>query len=192
MILEKTNIEDIILLTPRVYQDERGYFMESYNQKKVEILIKDHFVQDNESESHKNVLRGLHFQLPPHAQSKLIRVIKGSILDIAVDLRKESSTYGKHFKHILSGENKKQLYIPVGFAHGFLSLENNTILNYKCSDYYDAKAEASILWNDPDLAIDWDTEHRVETQPSAWLCRGTAPRHQRYRAVKTFPGERPG
>lgn len=161
MILEKTNIEDIILLTPRVYEDERGYFMESYNQKKVDKLIKDHFVQDNESESHKNVLRGLHFQLPPHAQSKLIRVIRGSILDIAVDLRKESSTYGKHFKHILSGENKKQLYIPIGFAHGFLSLENNTILNYKCSDYYDAKAEASILWNDPDLAIDWGIDNPI-------------------------------
>ena len=161
MILEKTNIEDIILLTPRVYEDERGYFMESYNQKKVEILIKDRFVQDNESESHKNVLRGLHFQLPPHAQSKLIRVIKGSILDIAVDLRKESSTYGKYFKHILSGENKKQLYIPVGFAHGFLSLEDNTILNYKCSDYYNANAEASILWNDPDLAIDWGIDNPI-------------------------------
>ena len=161
MILEKTNIEDIILLTPRVYEDDRGYFMESYNQKKVEILIKDRFVQDNESESHKNVLRGLHFQLPPHAQSKLIRVIKGSILDIAVDLRKESSTNGKHFKHILSGENKKQLYIPVGFAHGFLSLEDNTILNYKCSDYYNANAEASILWNDPDLAIDWGIDKPI-------------------------------
>jgi len=161
MILEKTNIEDIILLTPRVYQDDRGYFMESYNQKKVDMLIKDHFVQDNESESQKNVLRGLHFQVPPHAQSKLIRVVKGSILDIAVDLRKESSTYGKHFKHILSGENKKQLYIPVGFAHGFLSLEDNTILNYKCSDYYDAKAEASILWNDPDLAIDWGCDNPI-------------------------------
>ena len=161
MILEKTNIEDIILLTPRVYEDERGYFMESYNQKKVEILIKDRFVQDNESESHKNVLRGLHFQLPPHAQSKLIRVIKGSILDIAVDLRKDSSTYGKHFKHILSGENKKQLYIPVGFAHGFLSLEDNTILNYKCSDYYNANNEASILWNDPNLAIDWGIDNPI-------------------------------
>ena len=161
MILEKTNIEDIILLTPRVYEDERGYFMESYNQKKVEILIKDRFVQDNESESHKNVLRGLHFQLPPHAQSKLIRVIKGSILDIAVDLRKESSTYGKYFKHILSGENKKQLYIPVGFAHGFLSLEDNTILNYKCSDYYNANTEASILWNDPNLAIDWGIDNPI-------------------------------
>ena len=161
MILEKTNIKDIILLTPRVYKDERGYFMESYNQKKVEILIKDRFVQDNESVSHKNVLRGLHFQLPPHAQSKLIRVIKGSILDIAVDLRKDSSTYGEHFKHVLSGENKKQLYIPVGFAHGFLSLEDNTILNYKCSDYYSASAEASIIWNDPQLKIDWGIENPI-------------------------------
>ncbi len=161
MILEKTNIEDIILLTPRVYKDERGYFMESYNQKKVEILIKDRFVQDNESVSHKNVLRGLHFQLPPHAQSKLIRVIKGSILDIAVDLRKDSSTYGEHFKHVLSGENKKQLYIPVGFAHGFLSLEDHTILNYKCSDYYSASAEASIIWNDPQLNIDWGIENPI-------------------------------
>ena len=161
MILEKTNIEDIILLTPRVYKDERGYFMESYNQKKVEILIKDRFVQDNESVSHKNVLRGLHFQLPPHAQSKLIRVIKGSILDIAVDLRKDSSTYGEHFKHVLSGENKKQLYIPVGFAHGFLSLEDDTILNYKCSDYYSASAEASIIWNDPQLNIDWGIENPI-------------------------------
>ncbi len=161
MILEKTNIEDIILLTPRVYKDERGYFMESYNQKKVEILIKDRFVQDNESVSHKNVLRGLHFQVPPHAQSKLIRVIKGSILDIAVDLRKDSSTYGEHFKHVLSGENKKQLYIPVGFAHGFLSLEDDTILNYKCSDYYSASAEASIIWNDPQLNIDWGIENPI-------------------------------
>jgi len=161
MILEKTNIEDIILLTPRVYKDERGYFMESYNQKKVEILIKDRFVQDNESVSHKNVLRGLHFQLPPYAQSKLIRVVKGSILDIAVDLRKDSSTYGEHFKHVLSGENKKQLYIPVGFAHGFLSLEDNTILNYKCSDYYSASAEAAIIWNDPQLKIDWGIENPI-------------------------------
>jgi len=155
MILEQTTINDVILLSPRVYEDDRGYFMESYNQKKVEKLIKDTFVQDNESLSDKNVLRGLHLQLPPHAQAKLIRVIKGSILDVAVDLRKNSATYGKHFKHILSGENKKQLYIPQGFAHGFLSLENGTILNYKCSDYYHAECEQSIAWNDPDLAIDW-------------------------------------
>lgn len=161
MILEQTDINDVILLTPRVYKDERGYFMESYNHKKVEILIKDQFVQDNESASRKNVLRGLHFQLPPHAQAKLIRVIKGSILDVAVDLRKGSSTYGKHFKHVLSGENKKQVYIPVGFAHGFLSLEDDTILSYKCSDYYNANTEASILWNDPDLAIDWGIDNPI-------------------------------
>ena len=155
MILEKTFINDVILLTPIVYKDDRGYFMESYNQKKVELLIKDRFVQDNESVSHKNVLRGLHLQLPPHAQSKLVRVIKGSILDVVVDLRKESETYGQHFKHVLSSENKKQLYIPEGFAHGFLSLEDDTVLNYKCSDYYHARSETSIIWNDPDLAIDW-------------------------------------
>lgn len=155
MILEQTAINDVILITPRVYKDERGYFMESYNQQKVDKLIKDRFVQDNESLSHKNVLRGLHFQLPPYAQSKLIRVIKGSILDVAVDLRKNSSTYGKHYKNILSGENKKQLYIPKGCAHGFLSLEDDTILNYKCSDYYRADSESSIVWNDPDLSIDW-------------------------------------
>lgn len=155
MILEQTEINDVILLTPRVYKDERGYFMESYNQKKVDKLIKDRFVQDNESISNKNVLRGLHLQLPPFEQAKLIRVIKGSILDVAVDLRKSSSTYGKHFKHLLNGENKKQLYIPKGFAHGFLCLEDDTILNYKCSNYYHADSEQSIVWDDPDLAIDW-------------------------------------
>lgn len=164
MILEKTFINDVILLTPIVYKDDRGYFMESYNQKKVELMIKDRFVQDNESVSHKNVLRGLHLQLPPHAQSKLVRVIKGSILDVVVDLRKDSETYGKHFKHVLSGENKKQLYIPVGFAHGFLSLEDDTILNYKCSDYYHAQSEASILWNDPDLSIDWGVNDPILTE----------------------------
>ena len=155
MILEQTEINDVILITPRVYKDERGYFMESYNQKKVDKLIKDKFVQDNESVSGKNVLRGLHLQLPPYEQAKLIRVVKGSVLDVAVDLRKNSTTYGQHFKHLLSGENKKQLYIPKGFAHGFLSLEDGTILNYKCSNYYHTDSESSIAWNDPDLSIDW-------------------------------------
>jgi len=155
MILEQTEINDVILITPRVYKDERGYFMESYNQKKVDKLIKDKFVQDNESVSGKNVLRGLHLQLPPYEQAKLIRVVKGSVLDVAVDLRKNSTTYGKHFKHLLSGENKKQLYIPKGFAHGFLSLEDDTILYYKCSNYYHADSEYSIAWNDPVLAINW-------------------------------------
>jgi dTDP-4-dehydrorhamnose 3,5-epimerase len=161
MILEKTFIQDLIILTPHVYTDQRGYFMESFNQKKIEKLIKDRFVQDNESLSKKDVLRGLHFQLPPFAQSKLIRVIKGSILDVAVDLRKESQTYGQHFKHVLSGENKKQLYIPKGFAHGFLCLEEDTILNYKCSAYYNAHSEDAILWNDPTLNIDWGIKHPI-------------------------------
>ena len=155
MIIEQTNIQDLLLITPNVYADERGYFMESYNQKKSEVLIKEKFVQDNESVSKKGVLRGLHLQLPPFAQAKLVRVIKGSILDVAVDLRKDSSTYGQHFKHILSGDNKKQIFVPAGFAHGFLSLEDDTILNYKCSDYYNAKSEVSLLWNDPAFNIDW-------------------------------------
>lgn len=161
MILEKTFIKDLILLKPQVYTDERGYFMESFNQKKIEKVIKDTFVQDNESLSKKNVLRGLHFQMPPHAQAKLIRVVKGSILDVAVDLRKDSDTFGQHFKHVLSGENKLQLYIPKGFAHGFLCLEENTILNYKCSTYYNAGSEASILWNDRDLDIDWGIKNPI-------------------------------
>ena len=155
MIIETTFIKDLLLLTPRVYKDERGYFMESYNQRKIGKMIKSDFVQDNESMSKKNVLRGLHLQLPPYAQAKLIRVIKGSILDVAVDLRKDSETYGNHFKHVLSGENKKQLYVPKGFAHGFLTLEDDTLINYKCSDYYHAESEVSILWNDKELNVDW-------------------------------------
>jgi dTDP-4-dehydrorhamnose 3,5-epimerase len=161
MIIETTALRDLLLLTPRVYRDERGYFMESYNRRKVSKMISCDFVQDNESMSKKNVLRGLHLQQPPHAQAKLIRVIQGSILDVAVDLRKESETYGKHFKHVLSGENKKQLYVPEGFAHGFLTLEDNTLINYKCSAYYNADSEVSILWNDEDLGIDWGIHNPI-------------------------------
>ena len=161
MIIETTFIKDLLLLTPQVYSDQRGYFMESYNKLKVGKMIKDDFVQDNESLSKKNVLRGLHLQLPPYAQAKLIRVIKGSILDVAVDLRSESDTYGQHFKHVLSGENKKQLYVPKGFAHGFLTLEDDTLINYKCSNYYHSDSETSILWNDPDLKIDWGLDNPI-------------------------------
>ncbi|MCK5678931.1 MAG: dTDP-4-dehydrorhamnose 3,5-epimerase [Flavobacteriaceae bacterium] len=161
MIIENTFIKDLILITPNVFTDERGYFMEFYNQKKIEKVIKTKFIQDNESLSHKDVLRGLHFQKPPFTQAKLIRVVSGSILDVAVDLRKDSETYGKHFKHVLSGDNKIQLYIPIGFAHGFLCLENNTIINYKCSNFYHAKSEASIRWNDADLNIDWGIENPI-------------------------------
>lgn len=161
MIIETTSLKDLLLLTPQVYIDDRGYFMESYNKMRIGKMIKNDFVQDNESLSRKNVLRGLHLQLPPHAQAKLIRVIKGSILDVAVDLRKNSDTFGEHFKHVLSGENKKQLYIPEGFAHGFLTLEDDTLINYKCSNYYHAESESSILWNDPDLNIDWGIQDPI-------------------------------
>jgi len=161
MIIETTSLKDLLLLTPQVYNDDRGYFMESYNKMRIGKMIKNDFVQDNESLSRKNVLRGLHLQLPPHAQAKLIRVIKGSILDVAVDLRKNSDTFGQHFKHVLSGENKKQLYIPEGFAHGFLTLEDDTLINYKCSNYYHAESESSIVWNDPDLNIDWGIQNPI-------------------------------
>ena len=161
MIIETTSLKDLLLLTPQVYNDDRGYFMESYNKMRIGKMIKNDFVQDNESLSRKNVLRGLHLQLPPHAQAKLIRVIKGSILDVAVDLRKNSDTFGQHFKHVLSGENKKQLYSPEGFAHGFLTLEDDTLINYKCSNYYHAESESSILWNDPDLNIDWGIQNPI-------------------------------
>jgi len=161
MIIENTPIKDLMLITPNVFTDERGYFMETYNKKNLEKVIKHSFVQDNESRSQKGVLRGLHFQKPPYAQAKLIRVIFGSILDVSVDIRKDSATYGHYFKHVLSAENKKQLYIPAGFAHGFLCLENDTILNYKCSDIYNKKSETSLLWNDKDLNIDWGISNPI-------------------------------
>lgn len=161
MIIENTPIKDLVLITPNIFKDNRGYFLEFYNQKKLDKVIRTRFVQDNESLSQKDVLRGLHFQKPPYAQAKLVRVISGSILDIAVDLRNDSETFGKHFKHILSSSNKKQLFVPIGFAHGFLCLEDNTIINYKCSDFYQAKSEASILWNDENLNIDWGIKNPI-------------------------------
>ena len=130
----KTPIKDLLILEPKVFEDDRGYFFESFNKKKLEDLgINVEFVQDNQSLSNKNVLRGLHFQVPPFAQGKLVRVIKGSVLDVAVDIRKESETYGQYFSVILSEQNKKMFWIPPGFAHGFLTLEDQTIFSYKCS-----------------------------------------------------------
>lgn len=161
MNVEKTFIEGLIVITPNVFADERGYFLESYNKKALEEYLDVEFVQDNESCSQKGVLRGLHFQKPPHAQGKLVRVIKGSVLDVVVDLRKDSETYGKHYKHVLSGEHKEQLYIPAGFAHGFLVLENDTIFSYKCTNYYNKASEASILWNDETLNINWQIENPI-------------------------------
>ena len=161
MIIEKTFIKDLVIIKPSVFKDSRGYFFESYSKKKLHNMLDVTFVQDNESMSHKGVLRGLHFQKPPYTQGKLVRAITGSILDVVVDLRKKSTTYGKHFGHVLSAANKNQLYVPKGFAHGFLVLEDNSIFSYKCSEYYHKEAECSLLWNDKTLAIDWQIENPI-------------------------------
>lgn len=155
MKIYKTKIKGLILIKTNQYFDNRGYFFESFNQKIYsKIDIKNSFVQDNFSISKKNVLRGLHYQRK-NSQGKLIRVIKGKILDIAVDIRKNSKTFGKHQSFILSEENCKQLWIPKNFAHGFLSLSPNTIVNYKCTDFYDPIDQNTIIWNDKDLNIKW-------------------------------------
>ncbi|HAG16278.1 MAG TPA: dTDP-4-dehydrorhamnose 3,5-epimerase [Bacteroidales bacterium] len=151
-----TKINDLLIIKPNVYSDPRGYFFESYNKELfLSKGIDQNFVQDNESKSMKGVLRGLHFQKPPFAQGKLVRVLKGAVLDVAVDLRKTSSTYG-HWESIeLTEDNKFMYWIPPGFAHGFLTLEDNTVFFYKCTNVYNKSSEGSILWNDLDLKIDW-------------------------------------
>lgn len=155
----KTEIEGLIVIEPKIFKDDRGYFYESYNYDLFkENGIRDVFVQDNESLSQKKVLRGLHFQIPPFSQAKLIRVVQGKVLDVAVDLRKESETYGKHYSIELSADNKKMFFIPEGFAHGFLTLEDNTIFSYKCSNFYNKESEDSLFWKDTDLNIDWGIE----------------------------------
>lgn len=152
-----TKIKELVIIEPTIFGDERGYFFESFNQKKWDSQMDKSivFVQDNESMSHKGVLRGLHFQRPPYTQGKLVRVVQGSVLDVAVDLRKDSPTYGMHEKVVLSAENKRQLFVPEGFAHGFLTLEDETIFNYKCTNFYDQQSEDGLMWNDPLLNIDW-------------------------------------
>ena len=156
-----TDIKDVFILEPRVFQDERGLFFESFQQEKFNELIGQAvtFVQDNESLSKKGVLRGLHYQNPPFAQGKLVRVISGSVLDVAVDIRKDSPTYGQHVAVLLSSENKKQLWIPEGFAHGFVALEDDTIFQYKCTNFYHTAAEQALRWDDSTLAINWHIEH---------------------------------
>ena len=156
MKLVKTTIEDLFVLKPTILNDERGYFVESYNLKKINKLLGDiHFVQDNESKSSRGVLRGLHFQKPPFSQSKLVRCLKGEILDVALDLRKKSKTYGLFETILLSDKNKNQLFIPKGFAHGFVVLSKSAIVSYKVDNYYDPNYESGVLWNDSDLNIDW-------------------------------------
>ena len=159
MKITTTPIADLLVIQPNVFEDARGYFYESYSKNIfLQHGVDTDFVQDNQSLSQAGVLRGLHFQNPPFAQGKLVRVIKGSILDVAVDLRKQSPTYGKHFDIELNEKNKTMLWLPHGFAHGFLTLENDTIFSYKCSNYYNKASEDCILWNDKDLAINWGIE----------------------------------
>lgn len=158
----ETGFEGLYLLQPRVFEDDRGYFFESWNEAAFSSIgIPAEFKQDNQSKSSKNVLRGLHFQKPPFAQAKLVRVITGSVLDVAVDLRKGSATYGKYFEAVLSEENKLMMYIPEGFAHGFLTLEDNTVFSYKCNNFYDGPSEDSLRWDDPDLNIQWKAEKPI-------------------------------
>lgn len=156
MNITKTPIADLLVIEPKVWADNRGYFYESYNDVLLaEAGITAKFVQDNQSFSHRGTLRGLHAQKAPFAQGKLVRVIQGSVLDIAVDIRKDSETFGQHFGLELSGTNHKQLWIPPGFLHGFLTLEDNTIFTYKVSNYYDKASEIGVIWDDPQLNIQW-------------------------------------
>ena len=161
MRILKTDIEGVIIIEPQLFEDERGYFFEAFSERKFAELtgIETRFVQDNESRSAVGVVRGLHFQLPPHAQSKLVRVVRGAILDVAVDIRRGSPTFGRYVAVELSEHNHRQLFIPRGFAHGFSVLEGDAIVEYKCDNYYAPDAEGAIRWNDPTLAIDWHTTH---------------------------------
>ena len=156
MLIEKNHIEGLLVIKPDVFEDERGYFFESYNEERFRQLgFEVRFLQDNESKSGKDVLRGLHFQVPPYEQGKLVRVIKGAVQDVAVDLRKSSPTYGQWISIELSEKNKWMYWIPAGFAHGFLTLEENTVLFYKCTQVYNKESERGIFWNDTDLRIKW-------------------------------------
>lgn len=162
MKVEHTHLEGCFIITPKVFGDERGYFFESFNQDifEKETGVSVNFVQDNQSKSSKGVLRGLHFQKGKHAQAKLVRVIKGKVLDVAVDVRPNSKTYGQHVSVILDETNNKQLFVPRGFAHGFLVLEDHTIFSYKCDNFYNKQSEDGIIYNDPSLNIDWNFPER--------------------------------
>lgn len=164
MNFTRLEIPEVILLEPKIYLDDRGFFFESFNHKNFEEIIRQkvEFVQDNQSSSHKGVLRGLHYQLNPKAQGKLVRIISGSVFDVAVDIRKNSPTFGKWVGAILSAENKKQLWIPAGFAHGFLSLADSSEMLYKTTDYYAPEFERSILWSDNNIGIEWPVIENIK------------------------------
>ena len=158
----ETKIKGLLIIKPKIFADERGYFFESYNETSFKQNgIHANFVQDNQSLSNAGVLRGLHFQAPPYDQGKLVRVINGAVLDIAVDIRKNSPTYGQHISIELNEENKTMFYIPSGFAHGFLTLRDNTIFSYKCTNIYNKASEGCILWNDSNLNIDWNVSNPI-------------------------------
>ena len=157
MSIIKTELDGVYIIEPKVFGDARGYFFESYNKERFfqDTGYDVDFVQDNESKSSYGVVRGLHFQKPPYAQAKLVRVVKGKVLDVAVDLRKDSPTFGKYVAMELSEENHRQMFIPRGFAHGFSVLSEEVIFQYKCDNYYAPQSEGAVAWDDPDLAIDW-------------------------------------
>lgn len=156
MNIIQTEIPGVVIIEPKVFGDHRGYFFESFSERDFCSQVREvKFVQDNESKSCYGVVRGLHFQKPPYAQSKLVRVVKGRVLDIAVDVRKGSPTYGKHVSVELSEDNHRQLFIPKGFAHGFAVLSDEAVFQYKCDDYYAPQSEGAVAWDDPDLGIDW-------------------------------------
>ena len=181
MKIIETAIEDVVIIEPRLFKDERGYFFESFSQREFEEKIrKISFVQDNESKSSYGVLRGLHFQKPPYAQSKLVRVIKGAVLDVAVDIRKGSPTFGKHVAIELTEENHLQLFIPRGFAHGFSVLSQEVIFQYKCDNFYAPQSEGALAWEDSDLNINWriptnqiilseKDKHHEKLKDASWL-----------------------
>lgn len=181
MKIIETAIEDVVIIEPRLFKDERGYFFESFSQREFEEKIrKISFVQDNESKSSYGVLRGLHFQKPPYAQSKLVRVIKGAVLDVAVDIRKGSPTFGKHVAIELTEENHLQLFIPRGFAHGFSVLSQEVIFQYKCDNFYAPQSEGALAWDDSDLNINWriptnqiilseKDKHNEKLKDASWL-----------------------
>ncbi|GAA4279522.1 dTDP-4-dehydrorhamnose 3,5-epimerase [Aquimarina mytili] len=173
MVAKETKLKGCFVLEPSVFEDKRGYFFESYNQKKFDELIgqKVNFVQDNQSFSTKGVIRALHYQIGEHAQAKLVRVLQGRVLDVAVDLRKDSPTFKEHVAIELSEENKKQLYIPRGFAHGFVVLSDTASFFYKCDNFYNKEAEGGIIYNDPELKINWklDTKELIVSEKDAIL-----------------------
>jgi len=158
MEVTSTSLEGVLLITPRVFEDDRGWFVESFNEERYAAFAVHPFVQDNISCSKAGTLRGLHFQCPPYAQSKLVSVVLGSVQDIVVDLRSQSPTYGKHLSILLDAKKKQQLYIPRGFAHGFLALEDHTVFQYKCDNLYNAASEATLMYNDDSLGIDWKSD----------------------------------